>query len=68
MEEKKKESSLPTLRAVWPPMDTKMESGLSFSMTLRTISGVMGRKYTFEKETRYQLEKKKEKYREKVRE
>ncbi len=38
-------SSVPQLRAVWPPKPRRTPSGFSFSMTPSTNSGVMGRKY-----------------------
>mmetsp|Transcript_44556 Transcript_44556/g.90013 ORF Transcript_44556/g.90013 Transcript_44556/m.90013 type:complete len:273 (+) Transcript_44556:2650-3468(+) len=40
-------SFTPTLRAVCPPMDTRMESGFSFSITRRADSLVTGKKYTW---------------------
>ena len=35
-------SAIAVLSAVWPPMVGRMASGLSFSMILATMSGVIG--------------------------
>ena len=37
---------MPTLSAVWPPIEMTIESGLSRLMTCSTKSGVTGRKNT----------------------